>query len=121
MKNGNNKKHAYYRTFLKISFWALIIIISYMAFTPLLVPVVASVNDKLNHAVAFFVLLFIGQKAFDLSILKLIILLFIYGLLIETVQLFLPLREFSIFDILFNCLGMGLYFSIDFIYKRFKK
>ncbi len=82
-----------------------------LATTPLEYPVVSGINDKLNHIFAFFVLSlltnfsFPGKKFYFAIFLPLMG----YGLMIESIQYFLPYRMFSLFDVAADALGIGLY------------
>jgi len=83
----------------------------YFAFTPLEHQVTESVNDKLKHLLAFAVLAFLTDFSFPrspLGFLKVLALLG-FGLFIEIVQYFLPYREFSLYDLLADGIGIGIY------------
>jgi VanZ family protein len=88
-----------------------LIVISYLAFTPQDTPVIADINDKVSHILAFFALAFLVDfswprykwgpaKYFPL---------FGYGLLIEVVQASTPHRIFSGLDLLADALGILAY------------
>ena len=90
---------------------AAIIVVAYLATTPLHVPLVENVNDKVNHVLAFFVLGLLAdfsfpERGFGAS--KILALLG-YGLLIEVVQYFLPYRSFSLYDLAADAVGLALY------------
>jgi VanZ family protein len=77
-----------------------------------------------HFSIFFFLSFFIlygvsskNKKAFFLSFLILII----YALLDEFHQYFIPLRNFSLQDILVNCLGILTGFIFYFIFKKVKK
>ncbi len=86
-------------------------VISFLAFTPLQIPAISSLNDKVSHLVAFLCLALLTDFAWSehlwraekyLSLLG-------YGLFIEVVQAFLPFREFSLWDLVADSLGLMLY------------
>jgi VanZ family protein len=85
--------------------------IGYLATTPMTYPVVSSINDKVEHLVAFLLLAFLGDFAFPRyawSWRKYLPLMG-YGLLLETIQYFLPFRSFSLADLLADAIGLALY------------
>ena len=98
----------------RIGLAASILLISYLSFTQIEgspFDVLTFLNDKLQHAVAFFVLAFLLDFAWPrqpwqwtkwLPLLG-------YGLFIEVVQFFLPFREFSLWDLAADALGLLLY------------
>ncbi|MFK5892627.1 MAG: VanZ family protein [Pseudomonadota bacterium] len=93
---------SYPNLFFKAGLISLLVIISYLAFTPTLPD--DSLNtgfDKLNHFLAFFLLAIFFDLSFpDKAHMSFIFLpLFIYAVLIECVQYFLPFRSFSLLDI----------------------
>lgn len=88
-----------------------LVVISYLAFTPLDTPVVAEFNDKLSHIVAFFALAFLVDFSWPRSKWNPVkyLPLFGYGLFIEVVQAFMPHRVFSTWDLLADILGLLIY------------
>ena len=87
--------------FARVSLICLLIIISYLAFTPLYHPTLTTGFDKINHFLAFLVLALFCDFSFpNKSFLYSTFLpLLIYAVLIECVQYFLPFRSFSLLDI----------------------
>ena len=86
-------------------------VILYLAMTHLHYPLIENVNDKVNHALAFFVLGLLAdfsfpERGFGPS--KILALL-AYGLLIEVIQHFLPYRTFSLYDLAADGVGLTLY------------
>ena len=93
---------------------ASILLISYLSFSQIEdspFALLTFLNDKLHHAVAFFVLAFLldfawprqpWQRTKWLTLLG-------YGLFIEVVQFFIPYREFSLWDLAADGLGLLLY------------
>ncbi|MEW8028298.1 MAG: VanZ family protein [Candidatus Thiodiazotropha sp.] len=88
-----------------------LVVISYLAFTPLDTPVVAEFNDKLSHIVAFVVLAFLVDFSWPQSKWNpaKYLPLFGYGLFIEVVQAIMPHRIFSTWDLLADVLGLLIY------------
>ncbi len=89
--------------FIRLCRWALsgaVLLICFFAFAPVEDTLVASVNDKLQHFSAFFVLALLLDFAFPRAPYRWrkCLLLVVYGLLIEVVQYFLPWRSFSLLD-----------------------
>ncbi len=94
--------------------WALlgaVLLTCYFAFAPLEGSVVQDINDKLQHFTAFFVLALLLDFAFPHSPYRWrkLLLLVSYGLLIETVQYFLPWRSFSLLDWLVDIVALFSY------------
>ncbi len=89
------------RLFFRIILISLLIIISYLAFTPLSHPTLTTGLDKINHFLAFLVLALFCDISFpDKTFLYSTFLpLLVYAVLIECVQYFLPFRSFSLLDI----------------------
>lgn len=88
-----------------------LLVISYLAFTPLETPVVTEFNDKVSHIFAFLVLAFLVDFSWPQTSwnpLKYIPLLG-YGLFIEVVQAMMPHRIFSTWDMLADLLGLLIY------------
>ena len=97
----------------QIALWSAIISISYLATTSVEHKVQSTFNDKFNHLIAFMVLSFLTHVAYPkIQKLKWATALFFYGLLIECVQYFLPHREFSLFDLTTDLLGIIVYLII---------
>jgi VanZ family protein len=88
-----------------------LLVISYLAFTPLHTPVVGDFNDKLTHIVAFVVLAFLVDFSWPQTPWNLfkLVPLFGYGLLIEVVQALMPYRIFSTWDLFADALGLLIY------------
>lgn len=96
-----------FRVMLALSLTA----ITYLALTPGDYPVAAGINDKLNHMAAFAVLAWLTDFSFPGPgfNLKKSFPLFLYGVLIEVIQYFLPNRFFSLWDILADISALFLY------------
>jgi VanZ family protein len=74
-------------------------------------PDLLSFSDLLNHAVAFFILFLLFERAFPhLKTSERFVLLFLFAFSIELVQFFLPTRTASISDIAAD--GAGMLFAL---------
>ena len=83
----------------------------YMAFTPVEGGIQAKFNDKILHALGFFVLANMAQFAHPKT--KFVFLgigLACFGLAIELIQDYLPYRSFSMWDWGADTLGVSIYF-----------
>ena len=93
-------------------FWLCMLVISWLVVAPQneLPPV--RLWDKAAHALAFAALMLLCAMAYRrrLSLARIAILLFIFGVGIEIVQYLLPYREFSVLDMLANSVGILLAF-----------
>ncbi|MGD8913329.1 MAG: VanZ family protein [Candidatus Thiodiazotropha sp.] len=88
-----------------------LLVISYLAFTPLNTPIIAGFNDKLSHIFAFVVLAFLVDFSWPQTRwnpFKYIPLIG-YGLFIEAVQALIPQRQFSTWDMVADILGLLIY------------
>lgn len=92
----------------RLFFFTALISISTIAVLPdyNALPPVASINDLLNHAVAFFTLTVLYGYAFAHSFRRIGSSLLGYGLLIEVVQSLLPTRYASVEDVLADLFGI---------------
>ncbi|ODB91558.1 hypothetical protein A3195_09210 [Candidatus Thiodiazotropha endoloripes] len=91
-----------------------LVAICFLAFTPLQLPAVSSLNDKFSHILAFLYLALLCDFSWpeaDWNFTKALSLLG-YGLFIETVQAFLPHRFFSMLDLAADGLGLIIYSMI---------
>jgi VanZ family protein len=88
-----------------------LLVVTGMALTPETGVVQQSVNDKLAHPTAFFVLAFLTHASWpELKFSwRQITPLLGYGLAIEIIQHFIPNRDFSLLDIAVDIVGIGLY------------
>ena len=75
------------------------------------------------HLFSFFTAALLCFKAFKLGSLNLVftsgVLLFLYSILLETIQVFLPYRTFNYYDILANFVGISLGIIIFVFYPKF--
>ncbi len=80
-------------------------------------------DDKHEHAIAFFILSFLLNRASHTKIHRLrnIMVLLIFGIAIELIQIFIPERSAGFDDVLANFIGI-LIFQLSFsIYLYFRK
>jgi VanZ family protein len=95
----------------RLAFAIAVLLIGYLAFGKLEASPITRINDKLEHAAAFLALAFLLDFAWPRRgwhVHKAAPLL-AYGLFIELVQYFLPYREFSLWDLAADSLGLALY------------
>ncbi|MDO6525652.1 VanZ family protein [Motilimonas sp. 1_MG-2023] len=93
-------------TAAKISFVSLLVVISYLAFSPAPVQIQFNNMDKINHLAAFASLALVGRCAFNFHAGWLFGLLTGFGALIELVQSQIPNRFASGLDLLADMLGI---------------
>jgi VanZ family protein len=98
-----------------------IIIITCLAIAKIEFPAVEDINDKFSHLVAFYFLAFVldfsfPRKHFDI---RKVLLLLTYGFILELVQYNLPHREFSVFDLATDGIGILLYWLSIPLLRRF--
>ncbi|MEW8624687.1 MAG: VanZ family protein [Candidatus Thiodiazotropha sp.] len=111
MADRQATRHHLQSTLLRGALAISLIAISFLAFTPLQIPAVSSLNDKLSHILAFLYLALLCDFAWPQArwnLTKALSLLG-YGLFIETVQAFLPHRFFSMLDLAADGLGLIIY------------
>ncbi len=115
--NQKNKQTKVYQALLATS----ILSITYLATAPLDYPTVGTAYDKLNHLFAFFVLGLLADFSFPESNFGYVKIapLFGYGIFIEVIQLFLPDRMFSLFDIAADSAGLLLYAVCIPLFRKF--
>lgn len=98
----------------RISFFAALACIEYLATTTRQIEVIAHSWDKLNHLVAFAVLYLLLSAAFGhLKIWCRVMLLMAFAVQIEIVQHFIPGREFSLLDIVADGVGIAIGWGIN--------
>lgn len=106
----------------KISFFICLCAIEYLATTSLEIKPLQNNWDKANHFIAFFTLYLTLSFGYpNLKIFKKSILLVLFGLQIEIVQYFIPNRQFSLLDMLADCIGIVIGIIIFIVAKNFKK
>jgi len=100
-----------------------LLIISIMTLTPSPGTIQQSVNDKLGHVSAFFVLAFLTHASwpgFNFNWRQIIPLLS-YALAIEITQYLIPNRYFSLMDFIADGAGIGLYMLLIPLFIRMLK
>jgi len=98
-----------------------VLVISYLAFAPV-DQLPETPSDKLDHFLAFAVLAWLADRSFPGRHweVRRSILLLGYGLLIELVQYFRPLRECSLLDLAANAAAILCYAAAVRIYQSFR-
>lgn len=79
--------------------------------------------DKANHALAYFFLAYLGDRAFPSSgsstpRIIVLICLFTYGVLIEILQSQIPSRQASMLDMIANANGLGVYTLLHYVTRH---
>lgn len=102
------------QSFFRLVFVASVVVIATIAFLPNYddLPELTSFSDILNHFSAFFVLSFLLERGFSPRVRMAFLLLFAYGLFIETVQHFLPSRCFDLLDLAVDMAGVAVYYLL---------
>lgn len=104
----------------QVALWGSVLVVAYLAFLPSTDPPGAA-WDKANHLLAFAVMAWLcdlGWPAQRQATLRWFVLLG-YGLLIEAVQHFLPLRHFSLLDWLADGVGVLIYLGLKAAWQRY--
>ncbi len=97
----------------RLSLSVVLVVISYLAAAKLDYPVVTSMNDKVSHFLAFYVLALLVDFSFPkkgFGFFKIVPLL-TYGIGIEVIQYHLPFRMFSLFDVAADTIGLIFYWG----------
>jgi VanZ family protein len=113
------------QSLFRLAFVASVLVIATIAFLPNYddLPELTSFSDILNHFAAFFVLSLFLERGFSPRVQVAFMLLFAYGLFIETVQHFLPSRCFDLLDLAVDMAGVAAYYLLLyalFLVKRSK-
>ena len=98
------------------------IAIEYLATTTLEIKPLAHTWDKANHFTAFMTLYILLSLAYKhLSILMKIALLLAFGIQIEIVQYFIPGRDFSLFDVVADSVGIAIGIVVYYLYEKYRR
>ncbi len=97
-----------------------LLIITYMALTPVPDLLQQSVNDKLGHILAFVLLAFLTHASWPGKIFgwRHGLPLLMYGIALECLQYFVPGRYFSFLDMFADAAGIVAYLLISRLYSR---
>jgi len=107
------------KNLFRVMFYTALLCILFLATTTIKMSVVESMWDKSNHFIAFFVLYVLLSLAYkNLSIKTKILLLLAYGFFIEIVQAFIPMRYFSLMDVVADSVGIALGVMAYGLYKK---
>ncbi|DAB31067.1 MAG TPA: teicoplanin resistance protein VanZ [Sulfurimonas sp. UBA12504] len=105
--------------FFKGMFYFTLAVILYLATTTMQIKVVENIWDKANHFAAFFVLYILIHLAYkEVSLQSKVLILVIFGALIEIVQYFTPGRFFSLLDIFADSVGIAIGMSAYWLYEK---
>lgn len=104
----------------QIAFWVCLISILSLALTPQGMKIARGTSDKLHHTAAFFLLSFLGDRAFDRPFFHMALYLLGFGMIIELVQFTLPYRSFSLADMAANIGGIMVYAGLKKILESLR-
>lgn len=91
----------------RVLLWLLVLVVSWLAFSPK-PPSGATLGwDKLNHASAFAAVALCAARAHAGPVWRIVVALLGYGVLIEIVQTFVPGRSGEAADLLADAVGMA--------------
>ena len=97
-------------TLFRVLLAVALLAISLLATTRLSISVAGEMNDKVNHAIAFFMLALLVDRSFPAWTFRTkVVVLLAYGLSIEIAQAYLPYRSCSLFDLGADAGGLVLY------------
>ncbi len=89
---------------------AALLTISFLATTRLAIPVAREMNDKVSHALAFFLLALLVDYSFlAWKFRTKALVLIAYGLSLELTQAYLPYRSCSLLDLGADAVGLAFY------------
>src|SRR5881296_1710770 len=96
---------------VRVIFVVMMIAATYLSLTPHLPKQFIPKNDKLDHAVAYFVLGFTANLAFPAAsyLFPKALPLFLYSWLMEILQRHIPGRSYETLDLVANATGLLLY------------
>lgn len=94
----------------RILFYSALVLGSALAFSPSGNALHQHMNDKLLHGIGFVIMAFLAHAAHPRAkTIYAVLGLVLFGFLIELVQAFLPYRSFSLWDLLADVIGLGVY------------
>ncbi len=104
----------------RITLVVSLLLITFLATMELELPAITSVDDKFGHVLAFLYLALLVDYSFPASRFNLlkVMLLLLYGVVIELIQYFIPHRMFSLLDLLANGIGVVIYAAFYQILKH---
>ena len=89
---------------------AVLSVISYPVSNDLLVSVKVTSSGFVMHGIAYFVGIFLCYFAFDKKNISFVLwaglLIFLYGVVLEGIQFYLPYRTFNVYDVAANGVGV---------------
>jgi len=96
----------------QVMFYLALIAISWLALSMQSAPTITTGWDKSNHLLAFFTLYLLLDFAYPLGDARKIVLLLLYGVLLECVQGVIPWRAFSLLDLVADLGGLLSYWIV---------
>ena len=108
------------RFYYKATFLLTICAVFILSVIPNPESLTGDINDKINHAFAFFVMILLAMKGFEKPTWIIITGLALYGVLIELVQAMIPSRDCSFRDLFADLCGLGLGLFINMLLNRIK-
>ena len=106
----------------KTMFYICLGSIEYLATTTREIKVIEHIWDKANHFTAFMTLYILLSLAYrHLSVLMKIVLLLAFGMQIEIVQSFIPGRDFSLFDVVADSVGIVIGIVVYYLYEKYRR
>lgn len=105
----------------KIYFYICLVGIEFLATTTTVhIEIVESMWDKSNHFIAFFVLYILLSFGYtNLTFIKKVMLLLIFGIQIELVQELIGRSQFSGFDLIADAIGIFIGLIVIFLKKHY--
>ena len=99
----------------KLLLLMLLMLVTWQALPPQPLEQIQNINDKLGHALVFFLLAVVSDHAFGSTRfnLKKPTYLLLYGIAIECIQHYIPGREFSFLDMLADAAGLLIYWLLS--------
>lgn len=104
----------------QVGLWLSLVIVVYLATIRIDEPLPGNFSDKFYHSLCFAVLAFLTDYAYPKSGFgpRKYIPLFLYGIMIEVIQYFIPYRSFSTADMVADALGLVIYALIAWLLSR---
>jgi len=107
--------------------WAMAVVvlsvISYPGSKDLLMSVKLTSSGFVVHGIAYFVGVLLCYWSFDKKNISFVLwtglLIFLFGVVLEVVQLYLPCRTFNVYDVVGNGVGIGIFCLISFAWTYY--
>lgn len=110
----------YQHHLFRLGLWTTLVAVLYLSTTKIDGPLPGGLSDKFYHGLCFFVLAFLADYAYPRTGFTAgkYIPLFMYGVMIECIQYFIPYRSFSIADMVADFIGLFIYGTLTVIAYR---